>query len=696
MNADTRAMRLTSIFLVVLVAVSPAFFVNESMAAVQDGIFISEVQPKGTEGFSLYNGSTYQRDLKGYYLTDGEGDLVFTKSLIIAPLTDITISFDTDAVQTFLERPGDSGFFAYEVGTFGITADKSFKLADAGDGLCFYSPKKVFLDSVCWGNVTAEGWNGPVADKPTNDRYLVRFSLTDTDSAADWRLSRPGMTDRIDGVSFIADVTPFTFPECHGAEIYNALESAREEVLISIYQITSRNTMALLCLLAERGVDVNILLEGSPLGDKGQTNTERTMMKCLVESGGTITLINDPRSQDLSDSGNRFTYVHTKYAVIDGKTTIITSENWTESNMGTGNGNRGWGAVFESEDYAKYMREIFFNDSSTAFGDCKDMLALYPEQTRFEGGLIYSDPGLTHDDSHESMTFRDCSVSPILSPDNSYESLRSFIEGSETRAYAQQMDLSDSYLGISEDSPVSWMVDSASRGVDCRLLLDITNDTGGKSAEIGLINTTTRMKAAGINGGEGFWLTHNKGVIVDDSVWIGSVNWTDTSFFRNREAAVIIKSPDVADYYSSYFLEDWNNNDRSGKIAVEISRFDNRLPGDFGFFEVEIAPKGDYEYVWDIYGDGRFVRRSSIPKISYDELEPGKHTLVVTVIEEDTGRSAVAMAEYIIDEQSPGTDSINVNSVYLAIIVSASVAVLGTIRAERTRDSREKRKRRNR
>ncbi|MGE4577678.1 MAG: phospholipase D-like domain-containing protein, partial [Candidatus Methanomethylophilaceae archaeon] len=490
-------MRFVSVLLVALIAVSPAFLATESMAEVQDGILISEVQPKGTEGFSIYNGNTCQLDLKGYYLTDGEGNLSFTKSLIIAPLTDITISFDIDAVQTFLERPDDSGFVAYEVGMFGIIADKSFKLADAGDGLCFYSPKKVLLDSVCWGNVTAEGWSGPAGDKPTNDRYLMRFSSTDTDTAADWRLSRPGMTDRTGGVSFIADVTPFTFPECHGAEIYDALGLAREEVLISIYQITSRNTMALLCLLAGRGVDVNVLLEGSPLGDRGQTNTERTMMKCLVDSGGTVRMINDSRSQDPSDPGDRFTYIHAKYAVIDGKTTIITSENWTESNMGTGDGNRGWGAVLDSEDYATYMREIFFNDSSTAFGDCKDLLALYPEQTGFESDLTYYDSGFTHYDGYKSTTFRNCSVSPILSPDNSYESLRSFIEGSETRVYAQQMDLSDSYLGISDDSPVSWMVDSASRGVDSRLLLDLTNDTGSKSAEIGLINTTTRMKAAG-------------------------------------------------------------------------------------------------------------------------------------------------------------------------------------------------------
>lgn len=683
------------LLLAALIAVTPAFMAIESAAAVPDGVLISEVQPKGAEGFSLHNFGDRRLDIEGYHLSDGEGELVFTRSLILEPFADITVSFDINAVQTFLERPGDEDYFVYEVGTFGIVADKRFKLADAGDGLCLYGRGNVLLDSVCWGNVTVEGWSGRPGDRPTADRYLVRHSSTDTDTADDWKLTRPGMTDRT-CVSFTADVTPFTFPECCGSQIFNALESAREEVLISIYQLTSRDIVALLCLLAESGVKVNVLLEGSPLGDRELVNNERMMMKCLVDSGGTVRLINDPNSRDDGDHGSRFTYVHSKYAVIDGKTTIITSENWTESNMGEGRGNRGWGAVLESEGCASYMREVFFNDSSNAFGDCGDLLELYPQQAGFECGLIYSDPALTYDSSHEITTFRDCIVSPVLSPDNSYGLLRSMIEGSQVRIFAQQMDLSDSYMSLSEGSPVSWMVDAASGGIDGRLMLDLTNDTGGKYAEVGLINTTTGLKAAGINGGEGFRLAHNKGVIADDRVWVGSVNWTSTSFFHNREVAAIIDSPGVTDFFTSYFLEDWEDNYAFGEINVEVIPLGDKVPSDFGSFEVTISPKGDYKIVWDIYGDGRFVRSSAVTKISYEGLDPGRHTLIVTVSDEDTGRSAVAEAEYLTGERHGHTDNINVNSVYLAIVASASVAALGIIRAERTRDPREKRKRRYR
>lgn len=689
-------MRFAVIILVVALTVCPVLYATECTAEAESGILISEVQSKGIEGFSLYNIKNYDVDLKGYYLSDGEGKVYFTKSLLLAHCSQITISFDINPYQTFINRPENPYLIVFQVGTNGISAESKFKLADAGDDLYLYDSKNKLLDSVCWGNKTAENWYGISNDKPTNDRYLVRCSYVDTNTSVDWRLTRPGMTDREPGTVFDADVTPFTFPECHGIEIYNALESSEREVLISIYQITSKETISLLCLLAHKGIKVTVLLEGSPLGARDSTNLERTLMKALVDSGGTVRLINDPRSNDPEDPGNRFTYVHTKYAVIDGITTIITSENWTESNMGSGDGNRGWGVLIQSEGYASYMRSVFLNDSSKYYGDCKDMLELYPDQSVYEGDLTYSDLDLVYDDSNGSVTFEGCRVSPVLSPDNSYDTLKTFIDSAGTRVYSEQMDMSNSYLGISNDSPVSWMVDAAYRGVDSKLILDLTSDTGGKSAEVGLINTTTDLKAAGIIGGDGFRLTHNKGVIVDDAVWVGSINWTNTSFFNNRESAVIIWSDEVSDHFASYFLKDWIKNDRTGKIKVEILGLEFEISGDLGCFEVNVHPEYEYTYEWDIYGDGSLLRISSIPKITYEGLEPGKHNLIVKVTEKETGRYATAEKEYIVSKGFGETDDINVYSVYVIIGAAAFTAVAGLIRAERPTNRKEKRKRRYR
>lgn len=680
---------------VALLVACPILYAEECSAYGSVGLLISEVQSTGSEGFSLYNPGGREIDLKGYYLSDGEGKVTFTKSLTLPGCSKISITFDKDADQTFLKRPDEPDIRIFEVNTEGIKAESNFRLADAGDDLYVYSPDGRVLDSVCWGNTIAKGWSGEPAEKPTKDRYLVRSLLIDTDSSEDWRLSRPGMTDRNFGPTFTADVTPFTFPECNGVEIYNALEAAEHEVLLSIYQITSIEVVALLCLLADKGVDVTVLLEGTPLGRGDTVNLERTMMRSIVDSGGKVMMVNDKNSS--GDMSNRFLYIHTKYAVIDGHTTIITSENWTDANLSEGDGNRGWGAIIEGDGYASYMRNIFLNDSSDYYGDCNELLYLYPGQLPYEGDLTYSDPGLNYDDSGSSFTFKNCQVSPVLSPDNSYDALRSFIEGAETRVYAEQMDISNSYRGIDERSPISWMVDSASRGVDSKLILDLTFDDGGTAAEIGLINTTTDLRAAGIEGGPGFSLTHNKGVIADDSVWIGSVNWTDTSFFRNREAAVIIRSQEISDHYAEYFMADWNYNDRTQGMDVNILSADTDLHAGFGYFEADVFPRGNYTYEWDLYGDGRLVRHSVIHKIAYEGLEPGRHVLALTVSDEDSGRRSISYLEYTVVEDEEGNDIIYTKySIYLIVGAVATLLIANSLRNHRSSDSRNEQRKRYR
>lgn len=53
-------------------------------------------------------------------------------------------------------------------------------------------------------------------------------------------------------------------------------------------------------------------------------------------------------------------------------------------------------------------------------------------------------------------------------------------------------------------------------------------------------------------------LLHNKGMVVDaEKVLVSSINWTQNSILNNREAAVLVTSPEVADYYEQLFHRDW-------------------------------------------------------------------------------------------------------------------------------------------
>ena len=667
-----RCLAVAVLVLVLIPAVCPVCDESEGHAGK---ILITEVQPKGIEGFTVANYGATDVDLKGYAVSDGEGTVTFTETLMLGHSESVTLSFDVNTPHTFVYRPADKDFNPVQIGTRGIVKSGNFRLADTGDDLSLLSPNGRLLDTVCWGNKTAEGWNGDGAAVPSKYRYLVRVSEHDTDTSEDWILSRPGLTDIAFGNSpvFIGDVMPFTFPECRGIPVIGAITSAEKEILVSMYQLTSSAAVSALCERARNGISVTVLLEGTPLSDADTVIKERMLVNNIVDAGGTVRLINDGNA--LNDLGNRFRYLHSKYAVIDEKTVIVTSENWTDSNFGKGVGNRGWGAAVYSEGYAGFMKNIFLNDSSKVFGDCMDLSELYPFQ---KSHTLVSD---TDYSDYGCEIHRGCEITPILSPDNSYGYLGSLFGNAENRIYAEQMNVGYDYAVAGSESPVSWMVDASSRGVDCRLILDAFSDTGKNASVIDYLNTATEVKAAGIGGGDGFCLTHNKGAISDDCVWLGSVNWTDTSFNGNREAAAIIRSEGVSDYFSEFFLKDWENSYSFGGIKAELTHPEEMREGLSGFIELSISPAGDYGYRWDLYGDGTCVRNTKIPKIVYAGLRPGQHKMTVTVSEPKKGISEELVFEYSVEENNgSGTHNLNGYLPYLAVAALAFAAIAGLLK----------------
>ncbi len=57
----------------------------------------------------------------------------------------------------------------------------------------------------------------------------------------------------------------------------------------------------------------------------------------------------------------------------------------------------------------------------------------------------------------------------------------------------------------------------------------------------------------------GYATMHNKGVIIDDAVWVSSVNWTENAFMNNRECGLYIMSKEVADFYAGVYNVDWEH-----------------------------------------------------------------------------------------------------------------------------------------
>jgi hypothetical protein len=672
-----RASCLVAVSMVVLLSICIPLSSDVSEGS-SETLLISEVNPyTAMEGFSLHNYGSSKVNLKDYNITDGVGTLRFTANKDLPSNSRVTVVGKTDPDDWFSSRDN-----TYIIGSADVSKSGNFGLTDAGDVLYLFKGETL-IDSVCYGNKTADkGWNGPPVERASS-KYLLRNGLVDTDTSSDWIFTKPGITNLPfdPSIKFDAVVTPFTFPESSGIPVYKAFENAKSEILISIYQLTNPDLVALLCALEKKvgntHVDVYILLEGDVLNY--DMSTELSLMQSIFEAGGEVKLINNKTAGNYE----RYAYVHNKYAIIDSEKVIITSENWTVGNMDLmkkNKGNRGWGAVIDSVEYAKYMKNVFINDTDTSLGDVWKLEDFYPTLKPYEKELTY--PSIPE---YRTESFR-AVVTPILSPDNSYSAQKYYMDNAEFRIFSEQLDLGSSFEGMNASSPVSWMVDATRRNnnFDARLILDASMSTSKTShtEEVNLINRTTNVKAMTINGGNGFTTTHNKGIIIDDTVWLGSVNWTSNSFMNNRETAVLIDSTEVTEYFVGYFLEDWGDDTQSMRISVDKGRITS---GDSVVFTV--SGKTDEKYEWDIYGDGKIIRQSNTNKIVCSDLVPGTYIMKVTDSESNSVifEYTVFSAEGRVEPENDGIiDVVEKNPGIIAVIAGIfSVIVIALIKGKR-------------
>ena len=659
-------MHILALALLAALAVSALVAPGSEGSGDADGLLIYEINPKGEyEGVSVFNYGASAVDMADYSLYDGYGYITFSGKLIVEPGQRATFCSKASADDQFSGRDR-----VYTSGTAGVTVDGKFELSNSGDRVYLLLGDAV-VDAVCYGSKTVDDpslWSGRSVPVPASG-FIQRIGAFDSDSADDWSVYMPGKTyfpfdpDRKYG----ADVTPFTFPESGGIPVYRALESATKTVDISIYLISSGNVYGLLAELEGRGVEVRLLLEGNPVSPK--ITDFLSQIRAVADAGAEVRLIN------AGDADSRYNFAHAKYAVIDGSTVVVTSENWAVANMNgkitkdpyssKNNGNRGWGAVVKSAGYSDFMEEVFENDFDTSYGDTVDFLEKYPNSKPVT--LTYTSPS----QSGDFKTYH-TEVVPVLSSDSSYEAMRYYISNCTERAYSQNQSLTSYYANLGESSPVMMMADRAHDGVDCRFML--SSEATDAENQIMLINSSTLVKAATMSTP----YLHNKGMVLDDVAWVSSINWTPTSVEKNRECGVAILSGEIADYFAGFFLADFERYYSYDGISVDISEIKSSYrSGEEATFSVTVKPIGTYTYVWDL-GDGSDPLTSSIPRIAAKPAD-GAHVLKVTV-SDDKGHVKTVSKDYSVVDEG---DSQSGPWLYLAPVIALIAAVAAVLRRHR-------------
>ena len=689
MDALKRSLAVFAV-IVVMLCVVPASLDADSSTET-DGLLLYQISPYGNdEGVSIRNYGNTTVNLLNYQIQTKNYELTITKSYDVKPDSFITF-YNTDVENSNFTTQGESYRFLDSCSSNKTLTEKSNILVNGGDYVHLIDSKGKVIDSVYYGSKTEtdpDHW----VDKPlsiSSQGSVKRVNGYDTDSSVDWVKYVIGGTnyDFDPNLKFDAKVTPFLFPESGGIPVLKALESATKYIYIEIYMLANENVYSLLRDKLDAGVEVKILVEGNSVNKGSELVPNLPYMQTLIDNGASIHLIG------VGDDGvkDRFVYDHAKFAVIDDEKVIVTSENWTKSNLNGSisenpykgdNGNRGWGVIIEnSPQYVAYMKGVFENDFRTDSQDVKDLAKVYPRINAATLGS-YKAPAEATFSSYSAK------VTPILSCDNSAKAANYYISTATKRVYSEQQSFQEYYIDQNIISPFSAMASKA-KDLDCRLIL-----SSNCSKDLVLqINQTSLVKAAWMNGST---YVHNKGLICDDITWVSSINWTDNSFKNNRECCVAIQSQEVADFFAESFMQDFSKFYTYDGFSVDITEIQSSYPAGKEI-TLTVTPNpstGNYQYTWDL-GDGSEPMVTTVPRITCTPRSDGDATacvLTVTIKDLDTGKTATVTKSYTVIKESPADDIVETLDENKYTIIPILIAVFGALIALVKSSSNKKKK----
>lgn len=532
-----------------------------TVASASAGFFISEFCPdtwlsgEGDEYFIIGGAG----DLTGYFVTDNEGSARFTDNTISSgSVTVAQKSRDFESVHGY--KP-DFEFYNSDPAVPDMIRTGTLKMANLGDELILMRGVSV-IQEVSWPGDVMSG----------EGRVHVY-----SDGVWDRRTYYIGQSRFSEETFYDVPVTVFAAPDCSYGVLKDLVESSDSSLLVNVYEFTGTDVAGLFTEAAGRGVDIEVLLEGSPVG--GVSEEEHDVYRILGSAG--IPVFSMETENGVFHAPYRFD--HAKYVVSDGSAVMVASENFGETGFpvsGTG-GNRGWGIVAESPGLASYFGDVFAHDAGGGW---------ITEMTGGAGEATYSVTETTETAGASTGRFspehfEGATVTPVLSPDTSYL-IREMIAGAKESACIEQAYIKNWSTG--ENPWLEEAIDAARRGVDVRIILDSyyyniegDDDNDETAAYINSVAAAESLplEARLMDLGSGYIeKVHNKGVITDgSSILVSSVNWNENSPSYNREAGLIIEHPGAAGYFTRVFDSDWDSSgagedsvkERGGRAGVE-------------------------------------------------------------------------------------------------------------------------------
>ena len=354
------------------------------------------------------------------------------------------------------------------------------------------------------------------------------------------------------------EVTTFVSPDSSYSQLAPFVDGAEESLYVNVYTFDSPFIADGIVEAYERGVDVIVLVDGSPVG--GISESEWTVLNNLSGSGIPVYLWEHP------DLG----FNHAKYVVADNTTVLVSTENFGAL------GNRGWGTIISGPS-STYFAELFFDDLES--GELLDFTGESPLE-------FYQDDSEYLPRFEPETFYGNFTVVPVVAPENAVDAILGLINSTDDSLYIEEFYVyrywGSKKRGYIPNPFLEAIINAARRGAEVKLLLDSTwynveeDDPKSNIRTMLYVNSIAEKEGLDLEARlvdldtVGFKKLHAKGVVVDnDTVFVSSVNWNEHSPTKNREVGVIVYG-EPAEYFAEVFLADWGQ-------EVQDEGFDERL-----------------------------------------------------------------------------------------------------------------------
>lgn len=353
-------------------------------------------------------------------------------------------------------------------------------------------------------------------------------------------------------------------PDCSFRFLKKAINSAQSTLLLYIYNVGAPHMLELLKAAKARGVKIRAMYDGTQNGAAELAELKQVGKAKAAPAGG---------------SRNVFTVCHQKYLVIDKKTVIVESANWSKTSVPQATaagsfkkGNREWFIRIDDADVAKWFTELFQADF--AIPEDAGAAAAPPFPSPLPGFAVAAatvTPGQVFD--FQTISDPAATVQPVVSPNNYLSEVKALLKSATKSIYLQQQYVLAGN-GVKDLLKIMSKKKADDPDFDIRVISSAAFPANWEK-------TKATLDAAGLLGTlkainpDSFTHCHNKGVIVDDqAVLVSSTNWSMNSITRAREAGVLVRSAKITEYYKDVFLLDWEEGLRPDDVAAAVTEFD--------------------------------------------------------------------------------------------------------------------------